>query len=44
MQKELQALKTNDTWELVNLPSGKHTIGCKWVNKVKFKIDMSRKR
>jgi hypothetical protein len=31
MQEELQALKKNDTWELVNLPAGKRVIRCKWV-------------
>ena len=29
MQKELHALKKNDTWELVPLPYGKRAVGCK---------------
>ena len=35
MQEELQALKKNNTWELVPLPAGKKTVGCKWVYTVK---------
>jgi hypothetical protein len=31
MQEELQALKKNDIWELVNLPVGKCIVECKWV-------------
>ncbi|KAL2932969.1 Retrovirus-related Pol polyprotein from transposon TNT 1-94 [Bienertia sinuspersici] len=37
MEKELQALEANDTWELTSLPPGKKAIGCKWVYKTKFK-------
>ena len=37
MQKELDALDQNFTWELVKLPKGKKAIGCKWVFKVKLK-------
>ncbi|GKC67885.1 uncharacterized mitochondrial protein-like protein [Tanacetum coccineum] len=39
MQKELQALETNHTWELVLLPPGKTPIGCKWVYRIKFHAD-----
>src|SRR5438270_2731243 len=35
MQEELQALKKNNTWELVTLPAGKRAVGCKWVYTVK---------
>ena len=31
MQEELQAIDENDTWELVDLPADRKTIGCKWV-------------
>ena len=31
MNLELQALEDNQTWEVVDLPPGKSTIGCKWV-------------
>ncbi|KAJ7963920.1 Retrovirus-related Pol polyprotein from transposon TNT 1-94 [Quillaja saponaria] len=30
MIDEMNALHTNGTWELVSLPSGKSTVGCKW--------------
>ncbi|KAL0405284.1 UNVERIFIED_CONTAM: Retrovirus-related Pol polyprotein from transposon RE1 [Sesamum latifolium] len=41
MQQELAALEQNDTWEIVDLPLGKHPIGSKWVYKVKLKADGS---
>lgn len=44
MQKELQALQTNDTWNLVPLPHGKKTIGCRWIYKIKLKADGSLER
>ncbi|XP_028779846.1 uncharacterized protein LOC114736223 [Neltuma alba] len=37
MKEEIEALEHNKTWELVKLPRGKQTIGCKWVYKVKYK-------
>lgn len=37
MQKELQALETNQIWIFINLPKGKKAIRCKWVYKVKCK-------
>ena len=44
MQKEIQALHDNETWELVDLPKGKKPIGNKWVYKVKLKSDGSLER
>ena len=35
MKEELDALHKTRTWDLVDLPSGKSTIGCKWVYKIK---------
>ncbi|XP_021603300.1 uncharacterized protein LOC110608393 [Manihot esculenta] len=37
MQKELQALETNQIWIFINLPKGKKAIRCKWIYKVKCK-------
>jgi len=39
MNEEMAALDVNATWELVALPKGKKTIGCKWVYKVKHNVD-----
>lgn len=39
MKQELQALEANNTWSLPPLCISKHTIGCKWVYKVKYKSD-----
>ena len=44
MQKELDALESNDTWELQKLPKGKKAIGSKWVFKVKYNPDGSIER
>ena len=33
---EHQSLVENHTWDLVNLPECKSTVGCKWVFKVKY--------
>ncbi|KAL0399301.1 UNVERIFIED_CONTAM: Retrovirus-related Pol polyprotein from transposon RE2 [Sesamum radiatum] len=44
MKHEIQALERNGTWEVVPLPDGKQTVGCKWVFKVKLKDDGSLDR
>ncbi|CAN6703654.1 unnamed protein product [Malus baccata var. baccata] len=44
MQKEIAALHDNRTWTLVPLPPHKHSIGCKWIYKVKLKPDGSVER
>ncbi|KAJ0900510.1 putative RNA-directed DNA polymerase [Helianthus annuus] len=37
MNEEIEALHRNDTWDLVELPSGRSLVGCKWVYKIKYK-------
>lgn len=44
MKLELQALENNNTWDIVTLPPGKKSIGCKWVFKTKLKADGSIER
>ncbi|KAL8090596.1 hypothetical protein AgCh_039879 [Apium graveolens] len=44
MQKEIEALQKNKTWDLVPLPKGKKPIGSKWVYKVKLLADGSLDR
>ena len=44
MAEELTALHQTHTWDLVSLPPGKHTIGCRWVYKIKTKADGSVER
>ena len=39
MKEELDALHETGTWDLVDLPSGKSAIGCKWVYKIKTRSD-----
>lgn len=41
MQKELDALESNGTWQLIVLLKGKKTIRSKWVYRVKFLADGS---
>ena len=36
MNEEIQALKSNDTYELIYLPDGRSTVGSKWVYSVKL--------
>nr|XP_016512631.1 PREDICTED: uncharacterized mitochondrial protein AtMg00820-like [Nicotiana tabacum] len=42
--QELNALKENETWSLVDLPTEKVPIGCKWVFKIKYRADGEFKR
>jgi len=44
MEKEIDALMLNNTWEYVDLPPGKRAISNKWVYKVKLKLDGSLER
>jgi hypothetical protein len=39
MNSEYQALLRNKTWNLVPSLKGKNIIGCKWVYKIKRKVD-----
>lgn len=39
MHEEYNALLANDTWELVDLPSDRKAIDCKWVFKTKRDAD-----
>ena len=39
MDEEMSALVKNGTWELVKLPLSKNVHGCKWVYKMKCKLD-----
>ena len=41
---EYNSLVNMDTWELVELPEGRKTIGCRWVFKRKYKEDGSIER
>lgn len=44
MHLEIKALEGSNTWDVVFLPKGKKTIGCKWVFKTKLKADGSVER
>lgn len=44
MSVELQAIETNNTWRVVFLPFGHHSVGCKWIYKVNYKVDESIER
>ena len=35
----MATLEKNDTWDLVSLPRGKKTVGCKWVFTIKHRAD-----
>lgn len=44
MTEEMNALKKNDTWEVVTLPKGKQPVGYKWVCTLKYKADGTLER
>lgn len=44
MKAELQALQSNDTWRLTLLPPQKTAIGCRWIYKIKYRVDGSIER
>ena len=35
MEEELKSMKDNEVWDIVELPKGIKTIGCKWILKTK---------
>ena len=39
MKEELDALHKTRTWDLVDLPSREYAISCKWVYKIKTRLD-----
>uniref|UniRef100_A0A2N9FG52 Integrase catalytic domain-containing protein n=1 Tax=Fagus sylvatica TaxID=28930 RepID=A0A2N9FG52_FAGSY len=41
MKDEMESMRTNQVWELVDLPPGRKSIGNKWVLKIKRKADGS---
>lgn len=44
MESEMDALKPNDTWELVLHPTSSNVVGSKWVFRPKFHFDGSIER
>ena len=44
MNDEMESMRTNQVWDLVDLPSGCKEIGNKWVLKIKHKVDESIER
>ena len=42
--EEMKALEKNGTWDIVDLPEGKTTVGCKWVFTTKHRSDGSLER
>ena len=42
MAEEMESLKKNQTWELVELPKGKKAIGCKWVYQKKEAVTIDK--
>ena len=39
MKNKMRTLEKNNVWEMVSLPKGKRTVGCKWIFIIKCRID-----
>ena len=39
MTEEMGALERNETWEIVERPKDKKTVGCRWIYTVKYQVD-----
>ena len=44
MDDEIQALKKNDTWDLVPRPINHNMVGCRWIFKTKLRVNGSIER
>ena len=44
INEEIRALEQNKTWDIVDLPSGKTIVGCKWIFTIKYNQDGSINR
>jgi hypothetical protein len=44
MNEEMKSLQRNATWEVIDLPTGKKHVGCRWIFSVKYKADGDIKR
>lgn len=44
MEEEIRALAKNETWDLVPKPMEVEPVSCKWVYKLKRKVDGSIER
>ncbi|RVX02008.1 Retrovirus-related Pol polyprotein from transposon RE1 [Vitis vinifera] len=44
MNEEMKSLQKNETWELIECPPGKKSVGCRWIYTVKYKTDGSTER
>jgi hypothetical protein len=36
MEYEMKSMRSNDVWDLEEIPKGAKTVGCKWVYKTKY--------
>jgi len=39
MNEEMKSLQRNTTWEVIDLPTRKKHVGCRWIFSVKYKAD-----
>lgn len=44
MKTELEAMETNNAWSIAPLLINKHSIGCRWIYKIKHNADGSIER
>jgi hypothetical protein len=41
MEEELDSLKQNDTWDIVDIPSNRKIVNCMWIFRIKYNSDGS---
>ena len=44
MEEEMESMKINQVWELVDPPKGRKPIGNKWILNIKHKADVTIER
>lgn len=44
MKEEIDVIKKNNTWELVDIPHNKDIVSIKWIHKMKYNAECKKRR